>query len=258
MQNVLKEIWADGAVAHGGWLGIPDALVSETMGSLGFDYLCIDMQHGMADYTQALAMLQAMTGTDAVPIARVPWNEPGIIGRMLDAGALGVIIPMVNSAEEAQAAVNACRYAPLGTRSWGPTRAARLHENYSIAAANTAVACIPMIETATAVAAIDEILAVPGIDAIYIGPADLSITYGLKPGGDNDGAFATAIDTVLAACERHGVVPGIHANPALAQKRREQGFRMITVASDLVALVEGATHMLTGGLSKDGAGSALY
>ena len=258
MDNALKDIWANGAIAHGGWLAIPDALVTEAMCGLGFDYLCIDMQHGMADYSQALAMLQAAASSNTVPIARVPWNEPGIIGRMLDAGALGVIIPMVNSVEEAQAAVNACRYAPQGTRSWGPTRAAGLHDDYSTEAANSAVACIPMIETATAVAAIDDILAVEGIDAIYVGPADLSITYGLEPGGDNDGAFAEAIDTVLEACERHEVVPGIHANPALAQKRRDQGFRMITVAGDLLALVEGDSQMLAGGRGGNGEDSALY
>lgn len=258
MDNALKDIWAAGDVAHGGWLSTSDAFVAETMGGLGFDYLCIDMQHGLADYTRALAMLQALTDRGAVPLARVPWNEPGIIGRMLDAGALGVIVPMVNSVEEAHAAVSACRYAPDGARSWGPTRAARLHDSYSTEAANSAIACIPMIETATAVAAIDDILAVDGIDAIYIGPADLSITYGLEPAGDNDGAFAEALDTVLAACDRHGVVPGIHANPALAQKRRDQGFRMITIASDLLAMVEGATQMLAGGRRGDGSGSGLY
>jgi len=258
MDNALKQIWATGGTAHGAWLGIPDSMVAETIGSLGFDYLCIDMQHGLADYTRALGILQALGRSSAAAIVRVPWNEPGIIGRMLDAGALGVIIPMVNTVAEAEAAVRACRYAPAGARSWGPTRAARLHDEYSTEAANSAVACIPMIETAAAVGAIDEILAVDGIDAIYIGPADLSITYGLQPAGDNPGVFAEAIETVLAACERHGVVPGIHANPALAQKRRDQGFRMITVCSDLLALAEGAAAMLAGGLADGGGVSGLY
>lgn len=251
MNNPLKDIWADGKTAHGGWLSIGNALSAEVMGSVGFDYLCVDMQHGAADYTQAVAMFQALQGSSSVPIARVPWNEPGIIGRVLDAGAYAVIVPMVNSVAEAAAAVASCRYPPDGARSWGPMRPARLHADYSPATANAGVACIPMIETAQAVAALDEILEVPGIDAVYVGPADLSISYGLPPASDNDGPFATAIEKIVASCAMHGVVPGIHTTPQLAQKRRDQGFRMITVASDAIALASGAGSMLEGGAGSD-------
>jgi 4-hydroxy-2-oxoheptanedioate aldolase len=247
MDNRLKRIWQDGETAYGGWLSLYDDYAASMMGDVGFDYLVVDMQHGLADYTQASRLLQSVAISDSVPMARVPWNDPSIIGRVLDAGALGIVVPMVNSAEEAAAAAEACRYAPDGARSWGPTRAARLHGDYQTAAANDTVLCIPMIETAQAVAAIDDILAVPGIDAIYVGPADLSLTYGLPPAGDNEGPFVIALEKILDACTRHGVVPGIHANAALAPKRRSQGFRMITVGSDAQALAQGAAAMFSDG-----------
>lgn len=247
MNSRLRRIWQDGETAHGGWLGLYDDHAASVMGDVGFDYLVVDMQHGSADYTQATRLLQSVSISASVPMVRVPWNDPSIIGRVLDAGALGIIVPMVNSAEEAAAAVQACRYAPEGARSWGPTRAARLHGEYQTTAANETVVCIPMIETARAVEAIDEILAVPGVDAIYVGPADLSLTYGLPPAGDNEGPFVRALDTIVDACTRHNVVPGIHANPSLAAKRRSQGFRMITICSDDQALARGATAMLRDG-----------
>lgn len=252
MKNQLKDIWADGKVAHGGWLSIGHTMTAEVMGSIGFDYLCVDMQHGTADFNQAFSILQTLRSSSCTPIARVPWNEPGIIGRVLDAGAVGIIVPMVNSVEEAAAAVAACRYPPDGARSWGPIRAQRIHDGYSPASANAGVACIPMIETAQAVAALDEILQVPGIDAVYVGPADLSISYGQAPASDNDGPFAEALGRIVAACEANNVVPGIHTSPQYAQKRREQGFRMITVASDLLGLAAGAASMLAGGSPGEG------
>ena len=252
MNNPLKDIWANGEIAHGGWLSVGHTMTAEVMGSIGFDYLCVDMQHGTADYSQAFAMLQTLRSSPSAPVARVPWNEPGIIGRMLDAGAVGIIVPMVNSVEEAEAAVAACRYPPDGARSWGPIRPARIHEDYSPASANAGVACIPMIETAQAVAALDDILQVPGIDAVYVGPADLSISYGQPPASDNDGPFSDALAGIVAGCEAHGVVPGVHTSPEFAQVRRDQGFRMITVASDLLGLAAGATTMLAGGTPGEG------
>jgi len=249
MNNPLKDIWAEGKIAHGGWLSIGHPMTAEAMGSVGFDYLCVDMQHGTADYSQAFSMLQTLRSSPSALLARVPWNEPGIIGRILDAGAAGIIVPMVNSVAEAEAAVAACRYPPDGARSWGPIRPARIHDGYSPASANAGVACIPMIETAQAVAALDDILAVPGIDAIYVGPADLSISYGQPPASDNDGPFAEALKRIVDSCAANGVIPGIHTSPQFARARRDQGFRMITVASDLLALAAGAASMLSGGTS---------
>ena len=256
MRNPLKEKWAGGEETIGGWLAIADAFSAEIMGKVGYDYLCIDMQHGVADYATAIQMLQALeSAPHGVPIVRVPWNEPGIIGRMLDGGSRGVIIPMVNSVAEAEAAVAACRYAPEGARSWGPVRAMRIHDEYSPELANAAVAVIPMIETKQAVDNIDDILSVPGIDAVYVGPADLSVSLGLPPASDHDGIFTEAMETIVAACRRHDVVPGVHTNPTYIEKRQEQGFRMITVCIDYLAMAQGAKAMLDSGTPE---GDATY
>lgn len=237
--NVMKDKWASGQATVGGWCSIGNSLSAEIMGRAGFDFVCVDNQHGVNDYLTTVPMLQAIDLGGATPIVRVPWNEPGIIGKMLDGGSLGIIIPMVNSVAEAEAAVRACRYAPVGARSYGPIRAGMRVSGY-FDQANEAVACIPMIETAEAVAALDDILSVPGIDAVYVGPADLSITLGLPPGNnDDDPTFIDALETIVAGCERHGVVAGIHATTALTQKRLEMGFRMVVATSDGAALRDG-------------------
>ena len=229
----LPQRWRDGATALGAWMFLREPLLAEVAGEAGYDYVCIDMQHGLASYSDVTVMLLGLGRCASAPIVRVPWNEPGIIGRVLDAGALGVIIPMVNSAEEAARAVAACRYAPVGARSFGPLTAMIRHGRHYLRTANDEVACIPMIETVQAVEGIDEILAVPGIDAVYVGPSDLSLTMGLPPLADHDDArFQAALATIVDACNRRGVIPGIHASPALAQARAEQGFRMITVGFD--------------------------
>ena len=152
-ENALKAKWRAGETAHGAWLAIPSSFTAEIIARQGFDYVNIDLQHGIVDYQVAVTMLQAISITDATPTVRVPWNEPGIIMKCLDAGAIGVIIPMVNTVEEAQAAVAACRYYPEGMRSNGPIRAAMYSGRDYFAHANKEVACIPMIETKQAVVA---------------------------------------------------------------------------------------------------------
>src|SRR5271170_3835436 len=155
------------------------------MAHSGFDWVCVDMQHGMIDFSQMVPMLQGISSTGTAPLVRVPRNEPGIIGKSLDAGAWGVIVPMVNSRQEAEEAVAACRYAPVGIRSYGPLRA-NLYAGFEyFSRANDEVLCIVMVETTVAVERVDEIASVPGVDAIYIGPADLSVTLGLPPAPDN-------------------------------------------------------------------------
>lgn len=231
----LRQQWAAGADTLGAWVSTGNSITAEIAARAGFDYVCIDTQHGASDYHDAVAMIQAIELGGGVPIARVPWNEPGIIGKMLDAGCHGVVVPMVNDRQQAEATVRSCRYAPDGARSWGPTVVQMRHDGYQNWAIGT-VAVIPMIETTEALANLDEILSTPGIDAIYVGPADLSVSLGLAP-GNNDGHpdFDGALETIVAACTRHGVVPGIHASGALTARRREQGFRMITVANDVLA-----------------------
>ncbi len=238
----LAEAFASGRPALGAWAGLPTAMGCEIMSRAGFDYVCIDMQHGFADYSDTLAMLASIDLGTATPVVRVPWNEQGIIGRVLDAGAMGIIIPMVNSRAEAEAAVRSCRYAPEGSRSFGPTRVALRDGPGFFASANQAVKCIPMVETVAALENLDDIVSTPGVDAIYVGPSDLSVSLGLPP-GNNDGtaAFDDALAAVVAACQSHGVVPSIHSTPTLAPTRVAQGFRMVTVTADNAALTSGVT-----------------
>jgi 4-hydroxy-2-oxoheptanedioate aldolase len=229
-------MWKRDEPAYGAWLTIPSSLSAEAVAHQGFDYVCVDMQHGAIGYEAAVHMLTAISTTEATPFVRPPWNDFSMINRMLDAGALGVIVPMVNTVEEARAAVSACRYAPAGARSWGPVRAV-----YSVGAdyfrnADDAVACVVMIETKEAVDRLDDILQVPGIDAIYVGPSDLSITLGLPPGLDNGGAFEEARIRVARAANARGVIAGMHANAALASKHVDAGYRMVTITQDLVQL----------------------
>jgi 4-hydroxy-2-oxoheptanedioate aldolase len=239
-ENTAKSAWKEDRPTFGAWLSSPSSISAEAMAHQGFDWLCIDMQHGLIGYEDARPMLQAINTTATIPFVRVAWNEPGIIGKMLDAGALGVIIPMVNSVEEARAAVAACRYYPDGARSFGPTRLGYAYGADYYAGANAQVACIPMIETKQALSCLDEILAVPGIDAVYVGPADLSITLGLQPRMDNEGEFEDARIRIAEACRARGIAPGIHANAQLAAKHVAAGYRMVTVSGDLGAMAQQA------------------
>ena len=241
----MRDKWRRGEPALGCWLTIASSFSAEILAHAGFDWLCVDLQHGVIDYAQMVGMLQGMSSLDAQPLVRVPWNEPGIIGKCLDAGASGVIVPMVNGAAEAEAAVRACRYAPAGARSYGPLRARYAVGSDYFANANEDVLCIVMIETAQAVDDVDDIVSVPGVDAVYVGPADLSITLGLQPGSDHaDEIFSGALARILDACRRHGVVPGIAGNATIAPKRVEQGFLMVEVASDSGLLATGAAGAL--------------
>jgi 4-hydroxy-2-oxoheptanedioate aldolase len=240
MQNPLKLAWAQERATLGGWLTIPSSFSAELMAKLAFDWLTIDMQHGLIGYQQALEMLQAISTSDTTPLVRVPWNEPGIIGKMLDAGAMGVIVPMVNSRAEAEAAVAACRYPPDGKRSFGPMRAALTAPEY-FRHANAAICCIPMVETREALDNLDDILSVPGVDAIYVGPNDLSLSLGLGPGADHDDeVFRDALEEIVAGCRRHGVVPGVAGSAQIALQRLQQGFVLVEVSRDSGAMASAA------------------
>jgi 4-hydroxy-2-oxoheptanedioate aldolase len=251
--QTLRDRWAAGDVTLGAWLTVPSPVTAEATARVGFDYVCVDTQHGATDYQMAVYMIQAVILGGSRPIVRVPWNEPGVIGKMLDAGATGVVVPMVNTASQAEAVVRAGRYPPLGERSFGPVMVGMRSPDYA-AEANNRVAVIPMIETVEALSNLDDILAVPGLDAIYVGPADLSLSLGLPP-GNNDGRpdFDDALDRIVGACRKAAVVAGIHASGALAERRVGQGFTLVTVASDLLAM----RTRLAGELAEArGAGSA--
>jgi 4-hydroxy-2-oxoheptanedioate aldolase len=230
--NLVKQKWARGEVTYGAWLTIPGAYSAEIVAHQGFDWACVDMQHGTIDYQVAVTMLLALSTTDTMPFVRVPWNEPGIIGKVLDAGAMGVIIPMTNTVEEARAAIAACRYPPAGSRSYGPGRVTLYAGADYFDHANDEIAVIPMIETRQALDDLDAILALPGIDAVYFGPSDMSISLGMPPRVENPGPWQEAHQRIAAACAQHNVVAGVHANAALAVKHRNAGYRMIMVASE--------------------------
>jgi 4-hydroxy-2-oxoheptanedioate aldolase len=255
----LRKNWDSGNTTFGVWLSIPSSISAEAAARSGLDYVCVDMQHGVIDYSSLAGMVQAIELGGAVPIARVPWNEPGIIGKSLDAGAHGVVVPMVNTREQAEAVIRSARYAPEGARSWGPVMP-NLRRADNRTWAHESIACIPMIETVEAIANLDDILSVPGIDAIYVGPADLSISLGLEPGNrDGDPLFDDALATIVAGCRRHGVVPGIHTTGALAPTRLEQGFRMITVTADLLAMTIGlASELAAARGTTSGASDQMY
>jgi 4-hydroxy-2-oxoheptanedioate aldolase len=233
-ENTVKSIWARGGAVLNGWLGIPSAVSAENMAQCGWDSLTVDLQHGHIDYQVAVSMLQAISTTSVMPIARVPWCEPGIIMKLLDAGAFGIICPMINSRAECEAFVGACRYAPRGYRSFGPVRATWYGGPDYYQHANDTVLAIAMIETTQAVERLDEILTVPGLDGIYIGPNDLAITLGRQPSGDpTDPLVLDTIDTILAAAKRHGVRAGLHCgSTAMAKRMIGKGFQFTTLLGD--------------------------
>ncbi|MEI4271126.1 aldolase/citrate lyase family protein [Klenkia sp. LSe6-5] len=235
----LRDTWAAGGTAWGGWLLGADPLTAMTTAFAGFDYVGLDVQHGAPSAESVPGLVTAVLPWSA-PLVRVSSNDAAEIGQVLDAGALGVIVPMVETAEEARAAVAACRYPPTGGRSFGPARARLLHGADYATRADELVLCLPMIETARGLANADEILGVPGVDGVYVGPADLSLGLGLRPLLDQDAAvFTDALTTITAAARRHGVAAGVHASAALAATRQEQGFTMITVGIDQTVLAEG-------------------
>jgi 4-hydroxy-2-oxoheptanedioate aldolase len=209
------------------------------MARAGFDYVTVDMQHGLIGYADMLGMVQAIQAADTTAIVRVPWNAPDHIMRALDSGAQGVIIPMVNSQEEALAAAGACRYAPAGYRSWGPTRSRVILEQYTVETANADVICCVMIETATGVGRVDEIAVVPGVDVIYIGPNDLAVSIGAPLNyAPESGEHRRLIDATIAACRRHGKVAGIQGSGVEHGRLwAETGVQMLSVVNDTTVLL---------------------
>ncbi len=245
-ENKLRTLWANDQAAVNGWLAIANSFSAETMAHQGWDTLTIDLQHGVVDYQAMVGMLQAISTTATVPIVRVPWLEPGILMKTLDAGAYGVICPMVNTREEAQRFVACTSYAPQGTRSFGPVRALLYGGADYPTHANDTLVRFAMIETAQALDNLDAILSVEGLDAIYIGPSDLSLALGCKPTFDDvEPKVAQAIDHILARAQAHGVKAGIHnGRPDVARTRIAKGFRFVTVGSDARLLAAGSQQIL--------------
>lgn len=240
--NPLRTTWATGGAVVNGWLAIPDSFAAETMAHQGWDSLTIDLQHGMVDYTKMVPMLQAISTTATTPVVRVPWLDAGILMKTLDAGAYGVICPMINTREDAEKLVAWTHYAPRGTRSFGPVRALLYGGADYAQHANDTIVTFAMIETAKALDNLDAIMSVEGLDAIYIGPSDLSLALGCTPTFDDvDPPAAQAIAHILERAQAHGLVAGIHNGGTDAALRRiAQGFQFVTVSSDARLMAAGA------------------
>jgi 4-hydroxy-2-oxoheptanedioate aldolase len=244
--NALRTLWSSGRAALNGWLAIPNSFSAEVMGHQGWDTLTIDMQHGLIDEGALVSMLQALQSTPAMPVVRVPWLAPAPIMKVLDAGAQAIICPMVNTADDARKLVQYTRYAPQGARSFGPVRAALVHGSDYATAANANVVVFAMIETKQALDNLDAICAVEGIDAVYIGPSDLSLSLGCTPVFDDvDPPVAQAIDHILARAHAHGLKAGAHnGRTDVARARIAKGFDFVTVASDARILIAGSQQIV--------------
>lgn len=232
--SVLRAKWARHETVFGLWAALPCAFSAELMCVSGVDYVCIDQQHGLVDYKDMLAMLRAIEGRGTVPLTRVPANEAWIIGKALDAGVQGVVVPLVSNGADAAKAVAACRYSPKGVRSYGPVRSTLTMNSRATAVLGDSVLCFVMVETREGVERVDEIAATPGLDGIYIGPADLALGLGLPPDLDKqEPEHVAAVEKILKACRRHGIVPGIQCGSGqAARKMAERGFRLITFSKD--------------------------
>ena len=240
----LRELLKGGKPAIGGWCVIPGAFNAEVMARAGFDWICIDAQHGLIGYQEMLGMLQAVAVVGVPSVVRVPWNDPGWIMKALDAGAAGVIVPMINSPEEAAAAVGACRYPPDGYRSWGPTRASLGVPDFSPELANRSVICAVMVETVPALDRLDEILAVKGVDAVFIGPSDFALSMGFAPRSDEP-EHRRRLEAVPEVCRKHDVVAGIACGSSeLLARWKQAGYTMLAAPSDMVLLRRAAADTL--------------
>ena len=242
-KNKLKELFKAGKPIINSWLAVPSSFSAEIMANQGWDSLTIDMQHGLIDYPNAVNMLQAISSTETTPMARVNWNEPGQIMKILDAGCYGVICPMVSNKKEAENFVKACQYPPKGYRSFGPIRASIYGGDDYAKYADQEILKLAMIETKEALEKLDEILDTPNLDGIYIGPADLSLSVGEEPGFDkpeNTKAYKEIL-RILEAAKKKNLIAGLHNGSAeYAQKMIDKGFDLVTVGSDSRYIGSGA------------------
>lgn len=249
---MLKAKLRRGEVTFGVTVGMGCPEVSEAMGNTGLDWVCFDMQHTSLDMETVQAMIQAMSYSESIPMIRVTSNDLGLINRALDIGAYAVIVPLVNSREDAEDAVRASRYPPEGIRSWGPRRPALRDPDYA-ATANEEIMVIPQIETDLALKNLEEIVATEGIDAVFLGPMDLSMSLGVFQQFE-DPKFLKAVDRVVSVCEAHNVSPGLLAPTGPVEKSIEQGFKLISLGGDLRLLVEYVKKILksTRGIVRSG------
>lgn len=245
----LRETWSDGRPAVGVWSMLADPVVAELLGSCDADYVVVDLQHGAATWADLPSLGQAMRAGGRAPLVRVTWNDPVHLMRALDCGAAGVVVPMVDSAEDARRAVQACSYPPAGTRSWGPMWGdVRADGALSPAEQDAGVLCVVMVETRAGVDAVAEIAAVPGVDAVYVGPNDLALGCGLGRATYRDSAEVDALlQHVVDECQAAGTVAGLHcSDPEMAAHWVGRGVRMVTTATDTTVLRRGVDAAVAG------------
>ena len=241
-ENNLRRLWAEGKCAINGWCAIPSPYLAEIMAHEDFDSVTVDVQHGMIHFETALGMFQAISTTDATPLARAPWNEPGILMKLLDAGAWGIICPMINSREECEAFVGACHYPPDGYRSLSAVRAGLYGGPDYRQKSNSTILTIAMIETRKALDNLKEIVTVPGLDAVFIGPNDLAFSMGYEPKPEpNDPEVVEAIATILEESHKAGIKAGIHVFKGEDVKvRANEGFDFVSLSNDYRFVVSAA------------------
>ncbi len=245
-KTTLDAVWQKGGCALNGWLATPSAFAAEVMAGAGWDSLTVDMQHGLADYRTAVAMIAAVNTTKTAALARVPWLDEGMIMRTLDAGADGIICPMINNRADALRLAAASRYPPLGKRSFGPIRA-RLVFGDSYAEVANSLPVLAMIETAEAVENADAILSVPGISGVYAGPSDLAYSFGCEIAAPFSPPVREALDEILAAARRNNSRAGVHTlSPKEGDAMRKKGFDLVTIQSDVRLLTAAARAVVRG------------
>lgn len=257
MENLSLGKWRAGSRSVGGWISLTDLHAVEVLARMGFDWLCFDLQHGLLSMADLPARIAAIGATRTTPIVRVIANDAGEIGRALDAGAHGVIVPLVNTAEEAARAAAACRYPPTGRRSCGPLRGAMLEGAAYLATANDEVACIAMIETAEGLANVGAIARTPGLDALFVGPMDLCFGLGITPGAFADPRYGAALTTIAEAAADAGIIAGLYGYTAeLARTALDAGFTFASIGTDLGFLRAGAGAAL--GTAGDASAAPRY
>lgn len=244
--NRLRELVREGRPILNAWLAIPSSYSAEVMGHQGFDSVTVDLQHGMIGFDAAVPMLQALSSTPAVPLVRVSKSDYALVMQLLDAGAYGVICPMISTPEEARAFASYCRYPPAGQRSFGPARGLLYGGADYFRHANDEILALAMLETREAVANADAILATPGLDGIYIGPNDLSLAYGRQPASEpDDPEVSGAIADLAQRTNAAGKLAGIFCSSGEAARRRiGEGFGMVTPGNDVALLSRAAKEAL--------------
>ncbi len=252
MKNIALNHWRNGEPSLGIWSNLPDVYLAEQIARTGADWVCFDLQHGLMDYSHLLHLLPAVTGFPITPIVRVAANHADQIGKALDAGAEGVIVPMVNTEEEARAAAQACRYPPAGVRSCGPMRPALMHGVEYLGEANGEIACLAMIETARGLENVEAIAAVEGIDGLFIGPMDLCYGLGLSPGDFGNDLFTQAIEKIVAACRANNIAVGMFGySPEMAHQMLQKGIDFVSAGTDISFFREGITRALATARGED-------